>query len=105
MIKDPQPLASYKNDRGFDPEATKEQIQLAVIAGLEPRIPKLPNRRTGYNRPRQVPVYFGFVLYLLILINCTECGAITPSHHTTVFPTLTVGYSPQTESYLQPNLP
>ena len=49
--------------------------------------------------------FFGFVLYLLILINCTVCGAITPSHHTTAFPTLTVGYSPQTESYLQSNLP
>lgn len=107
MIKDPQPLASNKHDRGFDLEATEKQIQLAVIAGLEPRILKMQNRCTGYNRQREVPacLFFGFDLYLLIFINCNVCGAITPSHHTTAFSPLTVGYSPQTESYVQSNLP
>ena len=37
IIKDPQILASYKHDQGFDLEATEKQIQLAVIGRTRTR--------------------------------------------------------------------
>ena len=83
MIKDPQRLASNKHGRGFDLEATEKQIQLAVIAGLEPGNPGMQDQRTDQSNTTSASVCFGFVFYLLILINCTVCGAITSSRHTT----------------------